>query len=292
MVVVVFTMGCATPTTPVDWERLEAAGRVVEKPAGMDVLLGDKPFRWTDGTVPLELAAMPNILRRGVRLSTWISGEGEWETPFILDTGSVGTLLGARSMLASEAKISRMPFNAVGPVGAKGYMGHVPLMRMGALEARDVGVAIVTSSDLAESEHNILGILHLWHTQIEHLGGRCTLRNGADRLPLTEAGWNVVKFRSGTPIVEVRNPDGGMVNALVDTGAFATVAVNGARAGTWTLLAEDGSIAHRMEVRKTLRHTGSMGGFPFDLMIGMDVLRSRHWRMTFDESTWAFKPTR
>lgn len=285
-------LGCSSPATPIDWKQIEASGRAVKTPAGMGVIMGQGQFRWSDGTVPLQVVPIKSTLARGMRLSTWLTGAQGNRTRFLLDTGSVGTLIGARSPIASEAMISRMRVNAVGPAGATGYMGHLPEVHMGPLTGRDVAVAVVTDSKIPEVERNIVGIVHLFHTQIEHLEGRLTLRNGADRRPKTEAGWQVVPFEPGTPVVRVLDPNGQLRMALVDTGAFTTHAVAGAPKGAWVLPGPDGGAVHQFEVRKSSGRAGVMGGHRFELVIGMDLLASRDWRMTFDEATWAFAPPR
>ena len=72
--VALLLLGCSSPSTPVDWKQLEASGRAVETPAGMDVMIGQGKFHWTDGTVPLEVVPIKSTFTRGMRLSTWVTG--------------------------------------------------------------------------------------------------------------------------------------------------------------------------------------------------------------------------
>lgn len=292
--IAVALIGCMRTNHEVDWARLEAAGRVVEKPAGLDVLLGKAAHRWTDGSVALELVPVESIVHRGVRLATRVSGAQGHETRFLLDTGSVGSLIGLNAPLASELFLSRIPFKS-GGTHARGYVGHLPLVRMGSIEGRDLTVSVVTRSDLPDTERNILGLVHLFHTQLEHRAGRWTLRSGAARTAAGEPGWKTARLEPGTPVLRVRGPDGRTTKALIDTGAYESFAVETSPLGTYAIPAVDGGVAHQFGV-STRKHrvidAASFGGHQIGLVIGMDVLTSREWRLTPDEGAWSFAPAR
>ena len=279
-------------TQAVDWAAYERAGRIVDQPAGLDVLMGKAQYHWSDGSVPLELIAVDSVLTPGVRLGTWVSGACGNPTRFLLDTGSVGTLLGQSAPLARELYLSRIPFQTFG-TEMRGYMGHLPEVRMGPLMGRDLVVNVITESPLPASEQNILGIVHLYHTQLEHRGGRWTLRSGSARLAVTEPGWATARLEPGTPIVQVHDPGDKPVYALIDTGAFHSFAVGSCSRGTYELHGLDGTVLHRIAIdQKKNRQVGPLAGYTIGVVIGMDVLRSREWRMTFDQSTWSFAPSR
>ncbi len=287
-------VGCTRTNHDVDWARLEAAGRVVDKPAGLDVLLGKAAHRWTDGSVGLELMPVETLVHRGVRLTTQVSGSQGHETRFMLDTGSVGSLLGMNAPLAREVILSRIPFKSVG-THATGYVGHLPLVRMGQIEGRDLTVSLVTSSIIPDSERNILGIVHLFHTQLEHRRRRWTLRSGSARLAASESGWVSARLEPGAPVLRVRGPAGQTIKALIDTGAYESFAFGSSPSGSYAIPAAGGGVAHRFGVRThkdRVIDAASFGGHEIGLVIGMDVLTSREWRLTLDEGTWSFAPAR
>ena len=249
-------------------------------------------YIWTDGTVDLELVPVAGMLTRGMRLTTTVTGAQGNATRFMLDTGSVGSLLAMDAPIADEMMLSRMPFQAVG-THAQGYLGHLPIVRMGQVQGRDLTVAVTTGSALPDMERNILGIVHLFHTQLEHRGSQWTLRSGSARLARTEPGWADVRLESGTPILRVQDPADRPVYALIDSGAYESLAVGTSTTGTYRIRGTDGAEVQRVDVRR--RHEQSIdprayGGYETGLILGMDVLTSRDWRMTFDESTWAIAP--
>ena len=286
---------CAKRTsTRVDWASLEAAGRVVEQPAGMDVMYAKAQFLWGDGSVPVQPIAVAGGIARGVRLTVPISGAQGNETRFMIDTGSTGSLLSSDAPLGREVMLSKVPFQSTG-TSARGYLGHLPLVRMGSLQARDLTVSLVMDSVIADVERNILGIQHLFHTQLEHRAGAWTLRSGSARLPVSEAGWTEVRLLPGTPVLEVRGPQGETVKALMDTGAFHSFAIAQGSKGTYVLPGIDGSVAHRFVVNKKENRRidpRAFAGHEISLVLGNDVLQSRDWRLTFDQSVWAFAPAR
>lgn len=285
---------CNRTTHELDWAQWEAEGRVVERPAGLEVLFGEGAYRWTDGVVELGLSRVESFFDRGVRITVPVMGARGHETRFMLDTGSVGSLVALDAPLARELVLSRIPFQAEG-THASGYLGHLPVVRMGPLEGRDLTVSVVTESEIPDSERNILGIVHLYHTQLEHIGGRWTLRSGRARLAASEAGWDVVRLEPGTPVLRVQGPDGSELKALIDTGAYESFAIAGSRTGTYTISSIRGAAVHRFVVKArkdmTIREI-AFGGHSIGLVLGMDVLTSREWRLTPDQSTWAFLPRR
>ena len=292
--IAVILWGCSRSSHEVDWAQWEAAGRVAERPAGFDVLLGKAAHRWTDGSVALELVPVASLVHRGVRLATRVSGAQGHETRFLLDTGSVGSLLGMNAPLAREVVLSRIPFKT-GGTHATGYVGHLPLVRMGPIEARDLTVSVVTRSDLQDAERNILGIVHLFHTQLEHRGGRWTLRSGSARLAASEPGWISARLEPGTPVLRVRGPEGRVIKALIDTGAYESFAVGASPRGRYEIPAVSGAVAHRFQIRThkdRVIDASSFGDHEVGLIIGMDVLTSRAWRLTPDEGSWSFAPDR
>jgi len=287
-------IACSRTTTSVDWERLREAGRLVERPAGLDVLTGKAQYRWTDGTVPLKLVPVHGLFGRGSRIAASLSGERGNRTMFLLDTGSVGSLLAMTAPLAGEVMLSRIAFTTIG-TQAKGYVGYLPVVRMRGVEGRDMTVSLVTSSVLPDAERNLLGIVHLFHTQLEHRGGDWILRSGSARLAASERGWATVRLEPGTPVVRLRGPDGRVVNALIDTGAYESFVVGDSLLGAYSIRAVDGTQAHRFQVREKKDRRidpRSFGGHEIGLVIGMDMLVSREWRLTFDESAWSFAPRR
>lgn len=286
--------GCARSATSVDWRTLEAEGRVVDAPEGMDLMLQGGSYLWTDGVVGLELTPVAGFMARGVRLTTTLSGAQGNATRFMLDTGSVGSLLSTDAPLAKEVMLSRVAFRTQG-THAQGHMGHLPVVRMGGIEGRNLTVAVVTASEIPDVERNILGILHLHRTQLEHRGARWTLRSGASRLPTSEPGWAVVRLEPGTPVVRVMDPAGRPVHALIDSGAYSSFAVGQGRTGTYRIVATDGAPVHDIPVgRRESRRIDpqAFGGHEISLVLGMDVLTSREWRLTFDRATWAIAPHR
>ncbi len=283
---------CTRRAAAIDWARLEAEDRLVERPAGMDVLMGKGSHRWTDGVAHLELVPIRSVTTRGVRLTGWVSGARGARSRFILDTGSVGSLLSVNSALAPEVVLSRIPFRT-GGASARGYIGHLPVMTLGGMQSRDVTVSVVTASEIPASERDIVGIVHLYHTQLEHRAGAWTLRSGRARLAATEPGWAIVRLEPGTPVVRVRGPDGRTVKALIDTGAYESFAVQQAPVGSYTLTADHGGVAHRFPVRTRRNRVvdaASFGGHEIHIVIGMDMLVGREWRFTPDEGVWAFAP--
>jgi len=283
-------VACARTATPVDWATLEAEGRVVTEPLG----LGVQDVRWTDGSLELELAPVKGPFSHGVRLVTWVSGAEGNRTRFILDTGTTGSLLAGNAPLAREVFVSRMPFRTVG-THAQGYMGHLPVARMGPLVGRDLSVGVVTGSRARGSERNVLGIVQLFHTQWERRDGRWTLRSGAAQRAPSEEGWAVVRLERGVPVLRVEGPDGHPLYALLDTGAFQSFAVGSGTTGTYRLRTSDDSQeeVHAVVVRRkedSVVDPRFFGGYEIGVVLGMDVLTTRDWRLTFDQATWAFPP--
>ena len=127
---------------------------------------------------------------------------------------------------------------------------------------------------------------------MEHRGGRWTIIPNAQARPAVEPGWDRVAFVQGTPLVIVRTPDGRNGYALVDTGAPDSRAIGGYREGTYILPTVDGRTALRIPVTKTIEEWKGLNldGKHIEMVIGMETLMSRDWRMTFQSGHWIFAP--
>ncbi|MCC7137585.1 MAG: aspartyl protease family protein [Planctomycetes bacterium] len=283
---------CAPARRPIDWQAVEREGRLVDKPEGIDVLKGGQQFRWGDGEVELTVNHVGGPLRTGARLFVDLQGADGSPTPFLVDTGTTASFLSSTAPLAREVRIARKATYQV-EHGRKdvGHLGYLPTVRMGPLSGRDLAVGITELSHTAREPANVLGLIHIFHTQMEYDGGGWWLRSGATRRPATESGWTLVRLELGTPFVRVRDPSGQEVYAMVDTGANASAAVQGYPEGDYTVLAADGSVALRIPARHTAPWPGlEQSGYKISVVIGMDALSSRPSRLTLDQSAWSFPP--
>jgi len=281
---------CTGSRTAIDWDRIQAEGRLVARPLGLKILRGEQPHDWGDGIVRLR-AVSSGLFQPGHRLVTTVTGATGNATPFLLDTGSDGSYLSTTAPLAAEARISRMPFRVAQGRRDEGYLGYLPEAHLGTLAATNLALGLIEKEHTPKQAANVLGFRHLFSTQMEHERGRWRLRSGRFRRAAADAGWIVVRLVRGLPLVRVRCPDGEFRYALIDTGANASVAVAPSPEGEYTLLAENGSHVLDISVRFTVDWRGlNIGGREIAVLIGMDALAGRDWRLTLDQGVWAFPP--
>ncbi|MCA9315555.1 MAG: retroviral-like aspartic protease family protein [Planctomycetes bacterium] len=285
-------LGCASPTRPIDWDRLQAEARLVDSPPGLHVLSGQGRQTWTDGEVTLRTVPLGLAGASGLRLVADVRGKTAGPVPFIVDTGSTGSIVSWASPLADELIVSRSKtFHVAAGRADSGYMGSLPRVSIGSMWTSDLAVGVVEKPSTNAEPMNILGMIHLFHTQLNY-DGAWTLRSGAFRRDPLPAAWTMVQFEQGTPFVRIVDSEGNTRFGVIDTGAPRSVVAQGLPEGEYVIPATDGTAAMRVQVSGTAPWGElKIAGYTISLFIGMDVLESRPSRMTFDQGVWAIAPS-
>lgn len=276
-----------------DWKGLEEQGRIVEDKATVQSVMERERYTWSDGTVALQAMYERHPMGKSLRLTTELnspqSGSG---TPFVVDTGSSSSWLSWGAPLAQGALVSKQ-IRCVVAYGTQssGHGGYVPDVSLGPLRGTDLPIALREQNHSLGSPSNVLGFPHFFHTQMEHTDGQWLLRSGTDRAAVIPAGWRHVSFIPGLPLVRIVDPTGRETIALLDTGAPENYALQGAPRGTYSLRTSNGQEKLEVPALKTGPWpVATLYGYRVTMLIGMDWLASRDWRMTFDKATWAFAP--
>lgn len=287
--VLLLAAACTPARAPVDWQSVRREGRVADE-ARLDALMRQNDYRFGDGEVALSFERTMTPLIDAPQLMAHSRNSTGQTTTLIVDTGSAGTLIGARSPLAEDVYVSKQAFKSTGYV-IGGYLGYLERLRIGALEGPALAVGVAERVHERYAPSNILGVIALYHTQLEHRYGRWTLRSGRNRLPVTEPGWIRVPLERGTQVVRLTGPDGKQVYGMIDTGATDCCVVPPTPKGYYRLSAEDGRLALRVPADDSADWKSfRMAGYDISVVIGMDVLASREWRLTLDEGVWAIAP--
>ncbi len=280
---------CTPARAPVDWASVEREGRTANE-AKLEMLLAVQDYHFSDGELPLRYERTIAPLIEAPQLFVEGASASGASTTFIVDTGAGGTLIGARSSLARDVYVSRRRFQGIG-YQIDGYLGYLPELRLGPLVGPDLAVAVAERAHARHAPSNILGIIQLFHTQIEHSGARWSMRSGTARLPARETGWQHVPLLQGTQLVHLRGPDGRVVVGMIDTGATDSFAVPPTVEGNYRLLAEDGTLVLTVPADDEVEWRDfKMGGRAVQVIIGMDVLAERDWRLSCYEGLWALAP--
>ena len=282
--------GCRTER--VDWDAFEERGQVVDALPAFEAF--NSEHYWSAGSTQLQIQEGRTLFGAHKRLTVTVHGAQGNATPFVVDTGSIATTLSTTAPLMREGVISRKHRYRVlqGNVG-EGHMGQVARMRMGTMQLQDVLVALDPAPHSLNNPSNIIGIRHIWNTQLAHDRGRWSISTFSQAKPASEPGWDRVAFVPGYPLVSVRTPAGRDAYALIDTGAPRSFAVRPFSTGVYTLPTVDGRTALRIRAEDDVDWKGlQIDGKRIELLIGMDTLASRSWRMTFRSNTWSFAPGR
>jgi hypothetical protein len=247
-----------------------------------------RSFTWGSGVVDLSTG-----YRSGERILAVLRGTSLSDT-FLVDTGSTHSYVSSTSSLGPEVRVSTDRYGVRGAIAGTGPKAVLREVRWGGLAARDMVLGVIERSNTPDVSWNILGMAHLAQGQVEHAGGAWRFRVGAHRLPAREPGWRVARFDAGLkrPLVRLRGPDGRIGLALVDSGEpRACVVVNGAPPGRYALLGEEGETILEVDgVDGEAFRDRPQEGQDVKAFLGMGALRTRDWRLTFDQGTWAFPP--
>ena len=282
-------IACTPSRAPVDFEAVEREGRVADD-ATLDRLITVQDYHFSDGEVALRYERTIAPLIKAPQLFVDGTNSQGASTTFLVDTGASGTLIGARSSLARDVFVSRRRFQSVG-YQIDGVLGYLPGLRIGPIVGPELAVAIAEREHARHAPSNILGIIQLFHTQLEHKGGRWTLRTGAARHSARVQGWQHVPLIRGTQLVHLTGADGRVVVGLIDTGATRSHVLPPTTEGTYRLLAEDGAVVLGVPADDEVDWQGMrMGGHDVQVLIGMDVLTSRDCRLSCYEGLWAIAP--
>jgi len=283
---------CSSAGRPIDWASARQEGRVQADTTELRNRLDETQHYWTDGGAQLLVVEEGGGLARSRRLILQGYGAGRVQTPFLVDTGSSGSMLSASSALGREAVVyEKSHFKVLQGKPAQGYLGTLPELNFGTMSRRDVVIGIVEREHTLEDPVNVLGLPDFFHAQLEHKGGRWFLRSQAKRLPPREAGWLHVPMVRGYPLGTREDPRGQAVFGLIDTGAPTRFAVTPSPRGAYRLRAEDGSVAMEILVSRTVGWRGlNLEGRKISVLIGMDALGARDGRFTFNQAVWSMAP--
>lgn len=292
LLILLVATACATARAPLDVAAWEAEGRVL--PAGEESRLLDvrRPIQWTDGEVELRRERAGTLFSDGWRLLAELGGPSGTRTTMLVDTGSTFTMVSTSAPVARDLLLGRgHRFGIANKPGEAGHLGLLPEARLGPLQGRDLPVAITDRVSTRGSPVDLLGIHHVFHLQLEGDTQRWWLRSGSFRRSSMEPGWSRVPLVPGTPLLHVRTPSGATALAMLDTGAWISTVVEGAKEGTYDVIDEGGHAVLRVDARDSVDWPGMQWqGEPIVLLIGMDTLSERPCRITFDAATWALPP--
>jgi hypothetical protein len=304
---VVLLAACRGNPAPLDWGKVQAEGRLIPPPPGCSV---SKDVDWGDGVVELTYVEKSVLGRRQPELLATIEGARGHATTLKVDTAGGATELAGNAPLVDEAVLwDDVTLERVGQVKETGLCGHLPVAAWGPLRTRDLPVTVMERNATWLRGSSILGGVALWHTQMEHGGGRWRVRSGTSRVAASEPGWHVVPLVAcrSYPLVRLRDARGRALLAFVDTGAYASIALHDFDEGTYRLHDSGGRLVADVPVRNSARlqtrcfyDQGRLLRWDTDrpgsraeevgLLIGMDFLAAHDWRLTFDQGVWAFPP--
>ena len=277
--VLLLLVACTPSRAPVDFEAVAREGRLADD-ATLERLIAVQDYHFGDGEVALRYERTIAPLIKAPQLFVDGTNSEGRATTFLVDTGASGTLIGARSSLARDVFVSRKRFSSVG-YEIDGVLGYLPRLRIGDLVGPELAVAIAEREHARHAPSNILGIIQLFHTQLEHHAARWTMRAGAARQPARVPGWQHVPLIQGTQLVHLTGADGRVVVGMIDTGATRSVVVPPTAEGTYRLLADDGAVVLGVPANDDVDWSGMrMGGRDVQVVIGMDVLTDRDWRLS------------
>lgn len=288
--------GCRASTAPpIDMQRLRAEGRVLQRPPVHAVVWtttgpkGDAPFVWEGDRAEISVAQARVLFVSMPRLVVEALDPAGRRTPFVLDTGTTFTSMSTTSPLSDTAHVwedSRVASRG----SAAGRIAVVPTLRIGGLTGRDVEVALhPTPHDLA-SPKNLIGQDLLRGLLLRHVSGNWSLiRRTPDAVAADRPTFVVPLLAPGLPMVRVRDPNGEVRFALIDTGAPMAIPMARTPKGAWHLEGFRGAIpisaaAGTTDASAYLR----IGEWPVSLLIGLDSLLAADWVLDLEGGEWRF----